>query len=111
MIVPLAVVAAPAATALAYTAADTGGVDLTSLLGTVVTPVIVILLLLTGKLRTEGEVKNRDETIRILRQQNTDKDVQLTALQAGVVEKAIPALTRTALILERLTPDPQFRER
>lgn len=111
MIAPLAIVAVPAAGALAYTAADTGGVDLTSLIGTVVTPVIVILLLLTGKLRTDGEIKNRDETITILRQQNKDQATQLMALQTSVVEKAIPALTRTALILERLTPDPTFRER
>jgi hypothetical protein len=110
MVGPLAAVAAPTVAAAAYAVtSDSSGLDLTSLLGTVVTPVIVILLLLTGKLRTEGEVKNRDETIAILRRQNSDKEDQLVALQTSVVEKAIPALTRTALILERLTPD--FRER
>jgi len=105
MFAPASILLAPL-TASAIIAADSGsgGVDVSSLLGTAVTPVLVILLLLTGKLRTENEVKNRDETIANLRQQIHDKDAQLGALQAGVVDKAIPALTRTALVLEKLSP-------
>ena len=92
---------------LAILAAETSGsgIDFTSILGTVVTPVVVIALLITGKLRTENEIKNRDETIAIVRAQVTAKDAQLEALQESVVNKAIPALTRAALILEKYQPE------
>lgn len=104
MIAQIGLIAAPA---IAVVAAESSGtsIDITSIVGTVVTPVVVIALLIAGKLRTENEVKNRDETITLLRNQVDAKDVQLESLQEGVVNKAIPALTRAALILEKVSPD------
>jgi hypothetical protein len=96
-----------AAAPIVIVAAESSGtsIDITSIVGTVVTPVVVIALLIMGKLRTENEIKNRDETITILRKQVASKDAQLESLQEGVVNKAIPALTRAALILEKISPD------
>jgi hypothetical protein len=113
VIAQIGLVAAPT---IAFVAAESSstGIDITSVVGTVVTPVVVIALLIMGKLRTENEIKNRDETITILRQQVREKDAQLESLQEGVVNKAIPALTRAALILEKVSPDsiiPVSRDR
>lgn len=104
-----AIVATPAAllsVSVGTTAANTGppALDLTSLLGTVITPVIVIILLLLGKLRTEPEVKRLESENTSLRAQVHDKDAQMISLQSGLVDKAIPALTRSTLVLETLSP-------
>jgi hypothetical protein len=78
----------------------TSGFDLTSLLGTFVTPTIVVILILTGKLRTDADWKRiaaesdrKDEII-------TEQHTQLMAVQAAMMEKAIPALVRSSQVLE-----------
>lgn len=83
---------------------STGGFDVTSLVGTVVTPALVIVLLLFGKLRTEPEVKRLEADIDSLRAQVREKDAQINTLQTGIVDKAIPALARTTLVLETISP-------
>ena len=113
MIPQVTVITIPTAVVLAAETTGTG-FDISSIIGTVVTPVVVLMLLIMGKLRTENEIKNRDETIAILRQQVKDKDAQLDRLQEGLVDKAIPALTRAALILEKISPEsisPVSRDR
>lgn len=82
----------------------TGGVNIPSIIGTTVTPVIVIILLLMGKLRTEPEVKRIEKSLSEANATVAVKDKQLQDLQAGLVDKAIPALTRTTLVLETIAP-------
>lgn len=95
IIAPVLALASPAAVSfVAETVSDTG-FDPWTLIGSVVTPVIVVVLLLTGKLRTGAE------TDRILAD-NTALRAQVDALQAGLVDRVIPALTRSTLVLEGL---------
>jgi hypothetical protein len=86
---------------VAVAAADQG-FDPYSLIGTVVTPVLVIALLLMGKLHTHGEVARLETDLAARDAALAVKDEQLTALQAGLVDRAIPALTRATLVLEGL---------
>lgn len=82
--------------------------DIYSLLGTAVTPAIVVVLLLMGKLRTEAEVKRLEADIRNRDAVIATKDDQLSALQNGLIERAIPALTRSTLVLETLNQAPDL---
>lgn len=103
--VPLLIGGPPAGAIVAATVTGGGdGVNITSLIGTVVTPTIVIILLLLGKLRTEPEVKRLEQSNETMRQTILAKDNDMQQLQAGLVDKAIPALTRSTLILETLAP-------
>lgn len=106
MLSTVALLATPAALSVvaATSTGVTGNFDLTSLVGTVVTPVIVIFLLLLGKLRTEPEVKRLERENDNLRELVHEKDTQMLALQSGLVDKAIPALTRSTLVLETISP-------
>lgn len=98
MILPAAVVATPAAVSLIADAAAGGnGFDPFSLIGTVFTPVVVIILLLTNKLHTEGDYKRIAEDLESERARNA-------ALQTALTEQAIPALTRSTLVLETISP-------
>lgn len=83
---------------------STGGFDPTVLVSSAVTPAIVVLLLLLGKLRTEGEVKRLESESERKDGLIDQKDGQITTLQASLVDKAIPALVRSTLILESLSP-------
>jgi hypothetical protein len=63
---------------------------------------IVVVLLISGKLRTESEVKRlvseNERKDTVIKQ----KDEQIVSLQAGIVEQAIPVLTRSTSLLEKL---------
>jgi hypothetical protein len=62
----------------------------------------VIALLISGKLRTESEVKrlvSENERKDVVIKQ---KDEQIVSLQAGIVDQAIPVLTRSTSLLEKL---------
>jgi hypothetical protein len=86
------------ATWLVQAAADPGGkLDLQSLIGTTVTPAIVILLLLFGKLRMESEVKRLERDLAAERKERLD-------LLETVTTKVIPALTKSTLVLEKMVP-------
>lgn len=108
------VVATPILGMVAATTSDNTGFDLTSLIGAGITPAIVIVLMLLGKLRTEPEVKRLESEVTQLRAQVREKDQQMLSLQGGLVDRAIPALTRSTLVLEALSPmlrgdDPRSR--
>lgn len=91
---PVALLASPAAISVGL-AATNNGFDPWTLIGSVITPVIVVFLLITGKLRTGAEAE------RIIAD-NADLRAQNQALQAGLVDRVIPALTRSTLVLEGL---------
>jgi hypothetical protein len=95
MWVPAAVIAAPAVVSVAATADGAGGFDPTTLIGTVVTPVLVIALILFGKLHTHGEVERLETDLAAERADNA-------ALQAALTDRVVPALTRSTLVLEAL---------
>lgn len=106
---PAVIVAAPVVS-LAV-ASNTGGFDVSSLIGASITPAIVIVLLLLGKLRTEPEVRRLEGENTLLRKQVSDKDAQMLLLQGGLADRAIPALTRSTLVLEALSPLLQSDDR
>jgi len=86
-------------------AADAGGssFDPLTLLASTGIPGVVIVLLITGKLRTESEVKRlegeNDRKDIVIAQ----KDEQIQRLQAGIVDQAIPVITRSTELLARFT--------
>jgi len=99
-------IAAAVATPAVFVAADAAanGFDPYSLIGTVLTPVIVVTLLLFGKLHTEADYQ------RVV----TDLDLaraEQTRLQTALTDRAIPALTRSTLVLEALSPIVQTEVR
>jgi hypothetical protein len=78
-------------------AATNSGFDPYSLIGTLLTPVIVVILLLTNKLHTEGDYKRLQADLDL-------EKGRTTALQEALVERVIPALTRSTLVLEQVSP-------
>jgi TRAP-type mannitol/chloroaromatic compound transport system permease large subunit len=78
--------------------------DITSLIGTVITPALVIVLLLMGKLHTDPEVKRLQHDNDDLREQIHQKDADVAASQQKLIDSVIPALTRSALVLESVLP-------
>jgi hypothetical protein len=97
MLAPAALaVSAPVATLLAE-AATNSGFDPYSLIGTLITPVLVVVLLLTNKLHTEGDYK------RVIADLEVEK-ARTTTLQTALVDRVIPALTRSTLVLETVSP-------
>lgn len=96
MIGPIAAVALPAGVVLAEASASSG-FDPYSLIGSVVTPVIVVALLLFGKLHTESDYKRLAEELESER-------AERVRLQTALTDRVIPALTRSTLVLETLSP-------
>lgn len=96
MLTSVAAVSAPAVVSVAGAVVD-GGFDPYSLIGTFITPVIVVALLLMGKLHTEGEHK------RLLEDLDAEK-ARTAALQSALTDRVIPALTRSTLVLENVSP-------
>jgi hypothetical protein len=92
---PGAIVAAPAAIVLAEAA--TNQFDPYSLIGTIVTPVIVVALLLFGKLHTEADYQRLADELEASR-------AEQMRLQTALTDRVIPALTRSTLVLEALSP-------
>jgi hypothetical protein len=85
-------------------AAPAGTLDPLTLLTNLGFPGVVILLLVVGKLRTEGEVKRLESEAARKDQIIAQKDETILKLQAGLVDQAIPALTRSTQVRERLAP-------
>lgn len=108
MWLPVSAVIAPPTAALVMAATDpTAGFNPYSLIGSAVTPVIVVVLLLFGKLRTETELKRLEEEINGpngYKEQIRLKDEQLQLSLNGLLERVVPALTRSTLVLENLAP-------
>lgn len=78
-------------------AASSNSFDPYSLVGTLLTPVLVVILLLTNKLHTEGDYKRLQQDLDL-------EKGRTTALQEALVERVIPALTRSTLVLEQVSP-------
>ena len=71
-------------------------------------PGVIIALFISGQIRLKSEVERlyaelskKDDIIAL-------KDKQIEALQQGIVEKAIPALTRSTQVLEAMPKDGHF---
>jgi len=90
-------VTSPAAVSLLADATTGIGFDPFSLIGTLLTPVIVVLLLLGGKLHTEGDYKRLADDLEAER-------ARTAALQSALTDRVIPALTRSTLVLETVSP-------
>lgn len=78
-------------------AASNGSLDPLSLIGTVVTPVLVVVLLLANKLHTDGDYRR---VIADLHEERAER----VRLQTALTERVIPALTRSTLVLETVSP-------
>jgi hypothetical protein len=93
-----ALVIAPPAVVLLADASSSGGLDpYAGLIGTLVTPVIVVLLLLAGKLHTDSDYQSRVDY-------GKDEHEERVRLQAVIDEQVIPRMGRNTLILEALMP-------
>lgn len=91
------------------------GFDPLDLISTVVTPVMVVILLITGQLVTKGQL-NRLEALHdaeVARMQTgidarddaiTGYRTQIDTLQTGLVDKAIPAITLSTEVIRAVTP-------
>lgn len=66
---------------------------------------LICALLITGHLRTRGEVTGLEQRIVVKDQIIAQKDAQIQALTQGYVDKAMPTLTRLATVLERIESD------
>ncbi len=95
MILTPIVAATPVAGIIAV-ALDTSGFDPTQLIGTVVTPVIVIALLLFGKLHTDGDYRRVEADLVAER-------AARVALQTVLLDQVIPAVTRATDAVTRST--------
>lgn len=90
--------------AVAHLAEDAGGgFDPYTLLASTGLPGVVIILLITGRLRTSSEVERLESDNDTLRTVVTQKDDLIAALNKTIADRAIPALTRSAIALERLS--------
>lgn len=88
-------------TAAYFAAGDTSSDPLSALIG--LGPVgIIAVLLITGFLRTRGEVESLNKRIEVKDEIIARKDAQIAALTSGYVDKAMPTLTRLATLLERI---------
>lgn len=63
-----------------------------------------LILLITGKLRTENELKRVEESLAKSQADSARKDEQIAALQASIMEQAIPSLVRSTMVMEKLAP-------
>lgn len=65
-------------------------------------PGIVVVLLITGRLRTQAEVERLEADNARKDAVIASKDELISSLQAGINDKAIPALTMSTRALERI---------
>lgn len=94
LVAALAVVPSGAAIAEATTS---GGFDPYNLIGTLLTPVLVVVLLLFGKLHTEADYQ------RLEADRDAEKE-ERQRLQAALTDRVIPALSRSSLVIEAILP-------
>lgn len=89
-------VLAPPAAYVAGAVADSG-FDWQTFIGTTITPVIVVILLLFGKLHTDGDYRRLEAYAK----SEHDERVKL---QNVLTEDVLPKLHRATLIMEALLP-------
>lgn len=88
--------ATPAATYLAAAAADSNtGFDPTTLVGTFITPVGVLIMLGTGWLITGKEARRLERALEAA-------DAERLRLQQALIDPTVPALTRSTDALEQI---------
>lgn len=89
---PLLIAAMPVGLSMVAVGEQTGW-DPTSLIGTAITPVIIVTLFLTGILHGPGEFNRMEADIDRLRDENE-------RLHQTISERVIPAVTRSTLAVE-----------
>ncbi len=77
-------------------AAAADSFDPVSLIGTAVTPVVVVLLLVTGWLRTRSEAERLEKALQDAQDDADEARAQHAALVTKLVNDIVPALTRSA---------------
>jgi hypothetical protein len=65
---------------------------------------IWLIAFLTGKIRPGKEVESLEARLAVKDKIIEQKDTQIAALSAGLMDRALPILERTTLILERVLP-------
>jgi hypothetical protein len=83
-----------------------GGFDPSALLTGIGIPAAVLALFVTGKLRPESEVKRLERENNRLNKVVETKDALIASMNDALVQKAIPALTRSTQVLESLKSPP-----
>jgi hypothetical protein len=73
-------------------------------IGNVVTPVIILGLIIGRVLVTGRELRRAEEQLEASTAALARKDEQIAALQAGLIDRAIPALTRATDIIAAVSP-------
>lgn len=96
MIAQALVVAAPP-TAYVAAEASNSGIDFTTIIGTLITPAIVVGLLLVNKLHTAGDYD------RLAADRDAERTERLR-LQNVITEDVLPKAHRATLVMEALLP-------
>jgi hypothetical protein len=63
-----------------------------------------LIVLITGKQRSEKEVQSLEERLAIKDKIIEAKDAQIASLSAAAMEQAVPAIVRATQVMERLAP-------
>lgn len=81
------------------------GIDastIASVVGSLVTPSVVVWLFITGRIVRGTELDKKDAALE-------RKDDQIAALNKGLIDTAIPAITRATSVLEHYHTDTTVR--
>lgn len=90
--------------AVAATEAATHGFDLSQIITAGVTPALVLLLILTGKLYPSGIVDTYKARADQAEQQRDAANRSVELLNGQMLDRVVPALTLATQVLDRLAP-------
>lgn len=65
---------------------------------------VMLILFITGKVRSGKESESLEGRLAVKDRIIEQKDAQIAALQAGILEQAVPAIIRATQVIERLAP-------
>lgn len=74
------------------------------LVGTIITPVVVVVMLVIGKLATGRERDRLEAEVARLNALLAERDAQIAAVQEKFTERVIPALVKATTALEAVAP-------